>query len=108
MCRQLGYVGALKFTQESTFGPVLGPFSYNNVKCHGTEVSINNCPHSKANNCEVNEGAGVICDPRKMSTTPATTLTKETIATAIITSSTSTQSSTTTTTTTSTIKCNFL
>ena len=106
MCRQLGYIGAVKYTQESAFGSVLGPFSYNNVKCHGNEESISDCPHLGTSNCDVNEGAGVVCNPTMISTT--TTIKPMTITAANINSTTGTTLVVSTTSTSAPIKSNFI
>jgi Scavenger receptor cysteine-rich domain len=52
---------ALNYTTESKFGGVPIHFSYDEVKCTGTETSLHNCTHNDSHNCSGGEGAGVIC-----------------------------------------------
>lgn len=62
VCRQLGFpLGALSYQCCSAYGTVPSSFSYDDVKCTGTETTLNACPHSNVHNCFANEGAGVIC-----------------------------------------------
>jgi lysyl oxidase-like protein 2/3/4 len=62
-CKALGYVRALSITTGSKYGPVGEGFSYNNVKCVGTETSLDNCPHNNTINvgCTYKKAAGVVC-----------------------------------------------
>jgi hypothetical protein len=58
----LGYLRAQDFTTDSKFGNVLPDFSFDDVVCSGNEASLENCDFSKDDDdCEINEGAGVIC-----------------------------------------------
>ena len=61
VCKNLGYFDALKFTQESFFGEVSGPFSFDNVKCSGFESQLIDCKHLDVDDCTSREGAGAIC-----------------------------------------------
>ena len=62
VCKNLGYFDAVKFTQESFFGEVSGPFSFNNVKCSGFESQLIECSHLDVDDCSSLEGAGVVCE----------------------------------------------
>jgi len=61
VCRMLGFSGG-RFTRKSHFGRVPDDFSMDDVECVGTEQSILDCPHVDVDNCNGNEGAGVICN----------------------------------------------
>ena len=39
----------------------LTDFGMDDVRCNGTETDFEKCPHSRAINCNENEGAGVSC-----------------------------------------------
>ena len=56
----LGYSSGL-FTKKSHFGPVPTNFAMDNVNCTGDEMSIFDCAHDTADDCDSDEGAGVIC-----------------------------------------------
>ena len=56
----LGYSSGL-FTKKSHFGPVPANFAMDNVNCTGDETSIFDCAHDIADDCDSDEGAGVIC-----------------------------------------------
>ena len=43
------------------FGSVYGNFGMDNVRCDGTEESLDNCTHSDSHDCTALEGAGVVC-----------------------------------------------
>ena len=62
VCRELGWVGPLRATNRSEFGPVSGRYTMDNVKCVGSEASLADCPHEKVDNCHSMEAAGVVCD----------------------------------------------
>jgi hypothetical protein len=36
-------------------------FAFDNVMCIGNESSLNDCPHLDDNDCNFEEGAGVVC-----------------------------------------------
>ena len=61
MCRQLGYAGAERFLTSSSFGTVSKNFAYDEVECLGTEASLQDCPHSDTEDCNPQDGAGVVC-----------------------------------------------
>ena len=58
--RQLGFSGGTR-TYGSYFGVVPSTMAMDNVGCVGTESYLRSCPHSTADNCGPDEGAGVIC-----------------------------------------------
>ena len=62
VCRMLGFneTFARAFI-KSVFGRVEDNFIMDDVKCVGTEESLEDCPHSSEDNCDEKEGAGVIC-----------------------------------------------
>ena len=62
LSRELGYDGG-QYTKESHFGKVSDDFMMDDVKCKGTEEKLLDCPHTTEDNCEGNEGLGVICIP---------------------------------------------
>ena len=37
-----------------------------NVKCIGNETGLEHCQHSKVDDCNGGEGAGVVCDTRDL------------------------------------------
>ena len=51
-----------KSTKESTFGNNWRDnFVMDDVKCLGTEQSLDECPHNSQHDCKGEEGAGVVC-----------------------------------------------
>ena len=50
-----------KATSSSHFGRVQVNFAMDDLKCSGTERSLNDCPRNSRHNCGTNEGAGVRC-----------------------------------------------
>ena len=48
-------------TKKSQHGNWRGNFIMDEVKCVGTEETLEDCPHLTIHDCGVNEGAGVIC-----------------------------------------------
>ena len=68
VCYELGFNhGADSIKMESYFGPVPPDFSYDDVNCNGTENSLEECGHINSDNCNTQEGAGVICNPNSTS-----------------------------------------
>uniref|UniRef100_UPI0037E78A30 scavenger receptor cysteine-rich domain-containing group B protein n=1 Tax=Semicossyphus pulcher TaxID=241346 RepID=UPI0037E78A30 len=63
VCRQLGCGDATAARGEAFFGPGTGTILLDNLKCSGTEVSLQNCSHIswKVHNCDHSEDAGVTC-----------------------------------------------
>ena len=58
--RMLGYSFG-RPTNQSHFGSVSSNFAMDNVKCTGSEDSLLDCPHEIQDDCNGDEGAGVIC-----------------------------------------------
>jgi len=61
ICRQLGFSRASSFTVCSRYGQVPTSFSYDDVACVGTELTLDSCRHLNTHNCGPHEGAGVVC-----------------------------------------------
>ena len=63
VCRQLGFRTALGAPARAKFGQGIGRIWLDNVHCHGTENSIDECDHNGwgENNCGHTEDAGVVC-----------------------------------------------
>jgi hypothetical protein len=61
VCKQLKYTGATSWTCCSPKGYVPTNFSYDNVKCAGTEATLDACPHLNAHDCYANEGIWIVC-----------------------------------------------
>jgi len=66
VCKELGFSGGYR-TKESYFGKVdlTTQSGLDDVDCSGHESSLVNCPHESYDNCEDDEGAGVVCDDFK-------------------------------------------
>jgi len=62
VCRELGFKDMLTTYVRSHFGMVSRNFAMDNVECTGTEQRLRMCHHSKSDDCDRNEGAGVTCD----------------------------------------------
>ncbi len=62
VCRQLGFLRAVKITVNSHFGSVPETFSFDDLSCSGNERTIQDCPHVITENCGGSEGAGVVCE----------------------------------------------
>ena len=60
VCRQLGFNSGIQTTQ-SFFGDVPNTFAMDDVFCAGDEDTIQQCSYLTADDCDSNEGAGVIC-----------------------------------------------
>ncbi|XP_061608782.1 scavenger receptor cysteine-rich domain-containing group B protein isoform X2 [Phyllopteryx taeniolatus] len=62
-CRQLGCGEAVAAWGEARFGQGTGTILFDNLKCNGTEFSLQNCSHIPWNvhNCDHSEDAGVTC-----------------------------------------------
>ena len=50
-----------KATTGSRFGNVVANYALDNVKCSGSEESLEDCQYLERHNCENHEAAGVIC-----------------------------------------------
>ncbi|XP_036436415.1 scavenger receptor cysteine-rich domain-containing group B protein [Colossoma macropomum] len=63
VCRLLGCGDAVAARVEAFFGPGRGTILLDNVKCTGTEASLQQCSHISwdVHNCDHSEDAGVTC-----------------------------------------------
>ncbi|KAI3382286.1 hypothetical protein SNEBB_011380 [Seison nebaliae] len=71
VCRHLGFVDALAATEYNQFkSGDSNIYWLDNVLCNGYEPSLNECQHAEwgKHDCQYNEMAGVICNPKKSST----------------------------------------
>ncbi|XP_069395150.1 neurotrypsin isoform X1 [Paralichthys olivaceus] len=64
VCRQLGFTGKTKARSMAYFGEGQGPIHLDNVRCSGTETSLEQCTAvgQDSHDCRHSEDAGVICD----------------------------------------------
>ncbi|XP_069779234.1 neurotrypsin [Narcine bancroftii] len=64
VCHQLGHKGIAKARPQAYFGDGVGPIHMDNVKCTGSEHTLEDCSKQDIgiHNCRHNEDAGVICD----------------------------------------------
>ena len=60
VCRQLGFNYGER-RGESFFGDVPNKFAMDNTQCAGDEDNIQQCEYRATDNCDFNEGAGVVC-----------------------------------------------
>ena len=67
--RMLGYSYG-QATIQSRFGSVPSTFYMDDVQCSGSETSILDCTYSSVDNCDSDEGAGVICTNNGWSLVP--------------------------------------
>ncbi|XP_022091235.1 scavenger receptor cysteine-rich domain superfamily protein-like [Acanthaster planci] len=66
VCKQLGGYAAQEATRGAQYGGGLGPIHMSNVKCAGTEGTLEQCPNSGwgvVGECTHSNDAGVICTP---------------------------------------------
>ncbi|XP_060571753.1 deleted in malignant brain tumors 1 protein-like isoform X2 [Ruditapes philippinarum] len=70
VCRQLGFSEG-KGVKGAHFGRGRGPVWLDNLRCHGNESSLQDCPHNSyaVQNCNHGEDAGVYCSG-EMTTSP--------------------------------------
>uniref|UniRef100_A0A3Q0RZU5 SRCR domain-containing protein n=1 Tax=Amphilophus citrinellus TaxID=61819 RepID=A0A3Q0RZU5_AMPCI len=63
VCRQVGCGIATAARGEAYFGPGTGTILLDNLKCRGTETSLQSCSHISwdVHNCNHSEDAGVTC-----------------------------------------------
>eukprot|EP00063_Salmo_salar_P078842 XP_014053677.1 PREDICTED: scavenger receptor cysteine-rich domain-containing group B protein-like [Salmo salar] len=63
VCRQLGCGQAVAASGEAYFGPGSGTILLDNLKCSGSEASLQQCSHISwdVHNCDHSEDAGVTC-----------------------------------------------
>ena len=54
-------MGAESVTRDSFYGSVPDSFAYDDVRCVGTEETLDECPHTNLDDCGSSEGAGVVC-----------------------------------------------
>ena len=68
VCRQLGYNGTVRASTNAEFGQGNGTIWMANVRCAGSESSLNQCPFNGwgNNNCVHGEDAGVVCQGREL------------------------------------------
>ena len=66
VCRQLGFVDAVRSTRSASFGVGSGPIYLDNVVCTGNESRLQNCSHNGvgSHNCNHFEDAGVECSSK--------------------------------------------
>ena len=64
VCRELGFLSALKITTGSFFGPVYRDFTTNSVQCTGDEAAMEFCQRKDMSEsfCSGKEAAGVVCN----------------------------------------------
>ena len=62
VCRQLGYVTTGAIARGSAFfGSGVGPVTFDDVGCTGSEMFLANCSRASTHNCAHTEDAGVTC-----------------------------------------------
>ena len=60
VCQQLGFWSGEART-SSTWGSVPNMFSMDQVQCTGNERTLQDCYYEPRDDCDSNEGAGVLC-----------------------------------------------
>lgn len=67
VCRQLGFIGYIRYWQLAYYGQGSGPIWLDDLHCRGNESSLANCPHSGwgIHNCGHNEDVSVSCSDGK-------------------------------------------
>ena len=66
VCRQVGSLNAVSAPRSARFGAGSGQIWLDDVRCTGSESSIENCPHDGwgIQNCDHGEDASVICSSK--------------------------------------------
>ena len=59
-CRMLGFADG-EPTLGSRYGNVEDDMAMDDISCSGRESSLYDCDYSSSDNCDGNEGAGVVC-----------------------------------------------
>ena len=62
ICKQLNFASASKFECCSSHGQVSTNFSYDNVKCNGTEATLDACSHVNVSDCRPRESVWLVCN----------------------------------------------
>ena len=74
VCRMLGLnTSYARATKNSQHGNWRDNFIMDEVKCVGTEETLEDCPHLTTEDCGASEGAGVICHGKMKSCFPLLT-----------------------------------
>ena len=62
-CKQLGYVGAIRYHDRAHYGRGRGQIWFDNLQCMGTEESLFECQHIGigVSDCAHDEDVGVVC-----------------------------------------------
>ena len=66
VCSQVGSLNAVSAPRSARFGAGSGQIWLDDVRCSGSESSIENCPHDGwgIQNCDHGEDASVICSSK--------------------------------------------
>lgn len=64
VCRQLGFPKAISAPLYSAFGGGSDPTHLDDVKCTGEETNLLSCNHTRKENCDHSEDAGVVCSTK--------------------------------------------
>jgi len=62
-CKQLKFTGAFGYACCSPRGALASTaFSYDDVKCTGSETTLDACPHANTHDCSASEGVWLTCN----------------------------------------------